>query len=80
MIYGTVDYILKDGKKASVEWAARAQMVQNESSAGWKMEFYQVYLVSVCQMGLGTYGCLVLMTCRIPLLCRMLNKEHIGVK
>ncbi|QIW95471.1 hypothetical protein AMS68_000989 [Peltaster fructicola] len=45
MLYGTVDYSLKDGKKASgVEWAARAHFV--EQNGELKMDFYQVYLDS----------------------------------
>jgi len=42
MLYGTVDYTLKDGKKATVEWAARAKLIKEGST--WKMGFYQVYL------------------------------------
>lgn len=42
MLYGTVAYTLKDGRKATVEWAARANMVKKGES--WKMGFYQVYL------------------------------------
>lgn len=45
MLYGTVDYGLKDGKNASVDWAARAHLVQEEGTV--KMDFYQVYLVSL---------------------------------
>ena len=44
MLYGTVDYGLKDGKKASVDWAARAHLVKEDGVV--KMDFYQVYLVS----------------------------------
>lgn len=45
MLYGIVDYALKDGKKASdVEWAARAHFVEQDGAL--KMDFYQVYLVS----------------------------------
>lgn len=43
MLYGTVDYVLKDGVKKSVDWAARAHLVKNEGVV--KMDFYQVYLV-----------------------------------
>ncbi|GAB7365479.1 hypothetical protein MBLNU230_g6552t1 [Neophaeotheca triangularis] len=43
MLYGTVDYVLKDGgKNVSVDWAARAHLV--EQAAELKMDFYQVYL------------------------------------
>lgn len=44
MLYGTVDYALKDGKKAhGIDWAARAHLVQESGTL--KMDFYQVYLV-----------------------------------
>jgi len=42
MIYGTVAYALKDGRKAEVEWAARSEM--KKAGEMWKMGFYQVYL------------------------------------
>jgi len=41
MIYGTLDYTLKDGRKVEVEWAAKVELVQEAGK--WKMEFYQVY-------------------------------------
>lgn len=44
MLYGTVDYELKDGREASVPWAGRAHLVEEEGQV--KMDFYQVYLVS----------------------------------
>jgi hypothetical protein len=43
MIFGTVAYELKNGKKAEVPWGARA--VMKRVADEWKMEFYQVYLV-----------------------------------
>ena len=43
MLYGTVEYGLKDGREASVDWAARAHLVKESGSV--KMDFYQVYLV-----------------------------------
>lgn len=43
MLHGTVQYTLKNGKDASVDWGARAQMAG--SGSGLKMRFYQVYLV-----------------------------------
>ena len=44
MLHGTVDYELKDGKKAEgIEWSARARFAAEDG--GLKMEFYQVYLV-----------------------------------
>ncbi|RMY89231.1 hypothetical protein D0862_10265 [Hortaea werneckii] len=42
MLFGTVDYELKDGKKACVDWAARAHFAQEDGAL--KMDFYQVYL------------------------------------
>jgi len=42
MLYGAVAYTLKDGRKANVEWGARANMVKDEGN--WKLGFYQVYL------------------------------------
>lgn len=52
MLYGTVDYGLKDGRKNSVDWAARAHLVKENDAV--KMDFYQVYLVSAvsCVAGL----------------------------
>ncbi|KAG9235302.1 hypothetical protein BJ875DRAFT_504134 [Amylocarpus encephaloides] len=47
MLYGTVDYLLKDGRKAKVDWAAKANMVKDGEK--WKMEFYQVYLDTAAQ-------------------------------
>jgi len=49
MIYGTVVYILKDGRKAEVDWAARADMVKDDEGGRWKMGFYQVYLDTAAQ-------------------------------
>jgi hypothetical protein len=46
MLHGTVDYELKDGKRAEdIEWAARARFAPEDGNL--KMEFYQVYLVSI---------------------------------
>lgn len=46
MIYGTVDYELKDGREVkALPWAARANLVEEEGKT--KMSFYQVYLVSL---------------------------------
>jgi len=51
MLYGTVDYVLKEGgKEISVDWAARAKLVMgNEEPGNVRMEFYQVYLVSLLE-------------------------------
>lgn len=43
MLFGTVHYGLKDGREASVDWAARAHLVKENGDV--KMDFYQVYLV-----------------------------------
>ena len=45
MLYGTVAYELKDGKKASVDWAARGHLTKADH--GVQMDYYQVYLVCV---------------------------------
>ncbi|KAF2101656.1 hypothetical protein NA57DRAFT_33894 [Rhizodiscina lignyota] len=42
MLYGDVEYGMKDGSKAGKEWAARAKMVKEGGKV--KMSFYQVYL------------------------------------
>jgi len=42
MLFGTVAYTLKDGRKVEVEWAGRAKLV--DESGSWKMSFYQIYL------------------------------------
>lgn len=42
MLYGTVAYVLKDGRKADVAWGARANLVKDDGK--WKFEYYQVYL------------------------------------
>jgi len=44
MLFGTVAFTLKDGRKSNVEWAARAKLVKEGEE--WKMGFYQVYLDS----------------------------------
>jgi len=44
MLYGTVAYTFKDGGKANVEWAARANITQSSLQGPWKLGFYQVYL------------------------------------
>jgi hypothetical protein len=44
MIFGTVDYVMKEGdRNVSVDWAARACLVQEGEVV--RMGFYQVYLV-----------------------------------
>ncbi|RFU34768.1 hypothetical protein B7463_g1517, partial [Scytalidium lignicola] len=49
MLYGTVDYTFKDGRKAEVEWAGRVNMTKEDGD--WKMSFYQVYLDTAAQSG-----------------------------
>ena len=44
MLHGTVEYVLKDSKKASSSWGAKAHFVKEDSEL--KMDFYQVFLVS----------------------------------
>ncbi|EHY56236.1 hypothetical protein HRR83_008748 [Exophiala dermatitidis] len=44
MVYGSVDYGLKNGKEVTVDWAGRAKFVEHQGSL--KMSFYQVYLDS----------------------------------
>lgn len=52
MLYGTVEYGLKEGGSDGKNWAARALLVNSGSEgevgglAGWRLKFYQVYLVS----------------------------------
>lgn len=50
MLHGTVDYELKDGRKTSTSWGARAHFAQEDGEP--KMDFYQVYLVSTSLVGL----------------------------
>jgi len=45
MLQGTVRYKLKTGEESSVDWAAYAHLVKAEGVV--KMDFYQVYLVSL---------------------------------
>lgn len=44
MLHGNVDYVLKNGKSVTVDWAAHAQFV--DVGGELKMKFYQVYLDS----------------------------------
>ncbi|KAI5210264.1 hypothetical protein E4T38_02040 [Aureobasidium subglaciale] len=39
MLYGIVEYVLKDGREASVDWAARANLVKEDGTV--MMNFYQ---------------------------------------
>lgn len=47
MLYGTVDYVLKTGATASVDWSARATLTKEEGPV--KMDYYQVYLDTAAQ-------------------------------
>jgi hypothetical protein len=65
MLFGTVDYELKDGKKTTVEWSARSHFAEEDGQL--KMDFYQVYLVG------RSHSCAdipVNAVFRIPLPCR----------
>ncbi|KAH8886556.1 hypothetical protein GQ53DRAFT_727546 [Thozetella sp. PMI_491] len=44
MLYGTVDYDLKNGNKAGKEWAGRAVLERSSDDGKWRLSFYQVYL------------------------------------
>lgn len=45
MLYGTVDYLMKDGRTIKgLDWAARAHLVKMNGVV--QMDSYQVYLVS----------------------------------
>ncbi|CAD6579875.1 MAG: hypothetical protein ASARMPRED_009282 [Alectoria sarmentosa] len=50
MLYGTVEYGLKEGGSDGKDWAARALLVNSGSEGevgglgGWRLKFYQVYL------------------------------------
>jgi len=44
MIHGTVEYEFKAGGRNSVDWAARAHLVEDGEGVV-RMDFYQVYLV-----------------------------------
>ncbi|KIV78567.1 hypothetical protein PV11_06211 [Exophiala sideris] len=44
MLYGTVDYGLKNGKEVTVDWAARAVMAEHQGALKFKL--YQVYVDS----------------------------------
>ncbi|KAI9745891.1 MAG: hypothetical protein M1818_000572 [Claussenomyces sp. TS43310] len=42
MIHGSLVMVLKDDRKAELDWAARAKLVKEAQS--WKMGFYQVFM------------------------------------
>jgi hypothetical protein len=44
MLYGTVNYEMKNGSGKEVDWAARVKLVKEDGKT--RMAFYQVYLVS----------------------------------
>lgn len=43
MLYGSVDLGLRSGSNVTVDWAARAQLTEEDGQ--WRMSYYQVYLV-----------------------------------
>ncbi len=64
MINGNVEYVLKDERKAQMEWAAKAHFVQEDGDL--KMDFYQVYLVRLlARLALAEIGVMVLTSYRI---------------
>lgn len=46
MLYGTVKYGLKAGGESGLDWAARAHLVK-DGEGKVRMDYYQVYLVSI---------------------------------
>jgi hypothetical protein len=46
MVYGFVEYGLKNGKDVKVDWAGRAEFVDEGGEDGLKFKLYQVYLDS----------------------------------
>ncbi|KAL0256916.1 hypothetical protein SLS55_007725 [Diplodia seriata] len=48
MLYGVVAYTLKTGGQASVDWAARANLVKGDDGKV-RMRYYQVYLDTAAQ-------------------------------
>jgi hypothetical protein len=82
MLFGTVDYTLKDGKGTTVDWAARAHFVGEGDDL--KMDVYQVYLVSLNRSQVLAIGAellpkkdfwLLLMHVRIPLPWHALSRQ-----
>lgn len=46
MLYGDVEYELRAGGKATVEWGGHAVLEKSAQDGKLRMKFYQVYLVS----------------------------------
>lgn len=46
MLRGTVDYGLKDGSKGRAEWAGHMVLKYLKEEGGYKLAFYQVWIVS----------------------------------
>jgi hypothetical protein len=44
LLYGTVEYELKSGGKAALDWAGRAELEKSSADGKWRFKFYQVYL------------------------------------
>lgn len=45
MLHGSVDYVLHNGAKVTVDWAGHAQFAESDDGK-LRMRFYQVYLDS----------------------------------
>lgn len=73
MLYGTVDYTLKDGRGTTVDWSARAHFVKEGEEL--KMDFYQVYLVSFFSSSSSGEVKADFLFCRILRPWRMLSKK-----
>lgn len=79
MLYGTVEYVLKEGGESKVDWAARAHLMEEEGKV--KMDFYQVYLVSSFCLGRMLMGdlvveCVLTVVFRILLLWLQRSKDR----
>jgi hypothetical protein len=57
MLYGDVEYELRSGDKATVEWAGRAELEKSAHNGKYRMRFYQVYLVSWPSTSINTLFC-----------------------
>lgn len=71
MLHGTVKYGLKAGGESGLDWAAYAHLTKLDGAV--KMDFYQVYLVSM-RLQFGPFK--VLNCCRTPEL--RVNRQREG--
>lgn len=55
MLFGTVMYLLKTGEKEVAEWSAYAHFTKDHDGDGLKLDFYQVYIVSLPIIFSGPY-------------------------